>query len=180
MKPDNLFIRLLKGYGVVLLADILCAFLLLTTHLFMSNIILQVLVGLCALVIYYGLLINFTYKYGRSDRKHEQLHKVPHNAKTPILMALLIPLPQFIMWIAFVLSGLGIIRDIYGVYNFTNFPFAALIKCFGSQSVDNIAPFGFILPLIFLIIAGVLIYVSYMLNYKDIDIWSKIIYKQDK
>ena len=180
MKPDNLLIRLLKGYGTIILSDVLCAGLLLSTQLFMSNNILQVIIGLCAVLIYYGLLSNYTYKYGRADLKYERLHKIPHNAKMPVLMSVLLLVPQLAAWVALVLSKLGVIKDIYGLYNFTNFQFAALVKCFGSQSVANISVFGIILPLILLIIAGAVIYVTYVINYKDIDIWTKIIYKQDK
>lgn len=178
MKYQPLFLRVLRGFMQVFLAVIMCGVLMLMTLALAASKVFCIVIGICMLFIYYGLLFNYSYRYGKMDRDHERLHKKPHDRFMPYKMAFIVPCFQYLSWILLLISRFVEIKPACILFSLTNFQFFPFAYVLGFMAnTDTVPPAVLPLSLIQLLVGSAVIVVTYMIYYKDIDIKSKLIYK---
>ncbi len=89
---------------------------------------------------------------------------------------------QFISWVLLILSKFGVIKFGFTVYNFVNYHLYGYQKLIfsGINSTKDISFLSLILALLPVLLTLVVCYLTYLLAYKDINLYERLVYKKNK
>ncbi|MBR4224786.1 MAG: hypothetical protein IKR73_08255 [Oscillospiraceae bacterium] len=175
--------RIIKGWLWWLAGEFIC--LLFTLCMIMPmqrSLLLMMFTGVSSVLIVNGLYFNFAHNCAAEDRNAVKFHKAPYDRAMPVKLALLAPLPQYLMWIALLLSKAGVIRDIFNIYILANIQCLAWVDQFTRERTIDVLSWGGLFGLLLLVLAApITIIVTYELVYREIDIAAILMYgKKDK
>ncbi|MGN0666807.1 MAG: hypothetical protein ACI4KF_09820 [Huintestinicola sp.] len=177
-KRELFIVRAFRGMLWWFIGEIVCSLFCMCMLLLMQRfLILKMFTGLASVLIVNGLYFNFTYNTAAKDRDLVRYHGVPEDKFMGVKMALMAPLPQYIMWIVLLLSKLGVIRDVFNIYILANMQSIAFVDMFTDSRTIDALSWGGIFGLLFLtLISSVVIAVTYNCVFKDIDVKGKLLY----
>ncbi|MBP1561630.1 MAG: hypothetical protein J6C96_10395 [Oscillospiraceae bacterium] len=182
---EKFAVRSLKGVGYWFLGEFMCFFVCATLLVFMKSMLfLKLFISLCTAALTLGLFFNWAHYAAISDKNSVKFHGMEYDRHMPLKMAVIGPIFSYIMLICLYLSKLGVIPDIYRFYLWLNvwiLPFVTLFA--GAEQRTNIefltgAGLAGITALV--LVQPVVIYASYILTYKEIDVAKILMYKKDK
>ena len=89
---------------------------------------------------------------------------------------------QFVSWVLLVLSKFGVIKFGFTVYNFVNYHLYGYQKLifFGIDYTKDIAVWALGLALLPVLLTLLVCYLTYLLAYKDINLYERLIYQKNK
>lgn len=180
-KKEKLYIRYLKGICFGILAEALCLLICsLMIVLMRGSIILKLVISLCTLVITLGIYFNWTYYACKRDKDMIKYHGIKYSRAIPIKMALIAPLPSYIMLILLYLMKAGIIKDMFNYYLLFNMWVLPFVDTFtDSRSISGIPISGIIGISFLIILQPTTIIATYLLTMKEIDLYRIIFYKKE-
>lgn len=181
MKPDKQekFVkRAAKGMLWWCAGDFICVIFNLCMIVVMINFLAaKVFTAFASAIIMNGLLFNFTYNCAVRDRNLVKYHGVSDDPMMPYKIALTAPLPQYIMWIVLLLSKLGIIGDIFRYFILANIQCLAWVDLFTEgRTIDCLSWGGLMGLLALMLIAPVVIIITYKCTVLDIDVKALVLY----
>lgn len=179
-KKENLAKRCLKGIGYWFLGNFMCFFICSTMVVLMrGTIILKVFVSLCTLLITMGLYFNWMYYAAKRDRNAVKFHNTEYDRFMPLKMSIAGPIVPYITLIMLYLSKLGVIKDIFSYFLFSNMwtlPFVTMFT--GERTIDSISWWGILGLTFLLLIQPAVISATYILTYRDVDVVKIVFYKK--
>jgi hypothetical protein len=178
---ESFVTRILKGYGYLFLAQVMCFFIGISIAVFLSKfVILMVFACACTLLITLGLQFNWAYNCAKIDEVLDRQQIKPYDRFMPAKMAGIVGIVPIGLYIALVLSKIGLIPNFYPYYNFISIwqlPFRYFMTdstAVSDLSVLNMFVYGFLTLLIPATVA-----VTYILIKRGTD-FSAIVYNKDK
>ena len=181
-KSENFAKRGVKGILWWLAGEVICmVFNLCMLPFMMKFMAFKVFTAVPSIIIADGLFFNFAYNCAVKDRNLIKYHNVNHDKTMSLKMALISPLPQYIMWIVLLLSKLGIIGDIFNIFILSNMKTLAWVDLFTSgRTIDHLSWGGLFGLLALMLIAPAVIAVTYELTIRDIDVKAILLYGKKK
>lgn len=185
MKPDTrekISKRAVKGMLWWLAGDFICAIFNMCMLVFMMRFMaVKIFAAFSSVIIMNGLLFNFTYNCAVRDRNLIKYHGVSDDPKMPLKIALIAPLPQYIMWIALLFSKLGVIVDIFRYFILANMQCLAWVDLFtDGRSITDLSWAGLTGLLVLMLIAPSVIIVTYKCTLLEVDIKALLLYGKKK
>lgn len=186
-KETSFIKRILKGWLYLLGGTVMNMwFCTVMVGIFRGSLLITLLVGIAALVIVNGLLFNYSYNAGKLDRDLIKYHGKIKTLSMPIKMALLVPLPHYIMFIALMLAKTGVITsaasnyylNFYILANLHVLPWVALFT--EARTTDSLTWGGAAGLLLILLLEPAVIYITYVCTLNSIDIKALLYYGKDK
>lgn len=170
--------RAAKGMLWWLAGEFICAIFNLCMIIFMTKfMVMKLFTAIASVLIANGLYFNFTYNTAVRDRNLVKYHGWQQDKKMNLKMALTAPLPQYVMWIVLLLSKLGVIGDVFNYYIWANMQSLAWIDLFTSgRTIDALSWGGLFGLLVLVLIAPIVIIVTYECTIRDIDVKSLLLY----
>ncbi len=182
-KYDNIIVRILKGFGGFVLAQIMSVFLMFSL-IAVSNslrdfVIFNLLIALCCLILTNGLFFNWAFNCAKKDKDIVKYHNVEYKKSVPICMAIFAPITTYISYIALILSYFKAIPDFFSNFLFANMYLTPLVSAFTElRTVDGLNAAGLIGLLFVILISPATIIITYFCTFNDIDIIKKLLYKK--
>lgn len=178
-KKESFPVRLIKGFGYLLAADIMAAIVIMYTNMMYTKYpILKAVVGAATLFLVLGLMFNYAYNMAKNDLViHRNYKDIKPDTKMPLKIALIVPSPILISYILLVLSKLGVIGNFLPAFKLMNMFFVPLIDYF-AHDPDIAKMHGGWLAVIFLlsVLPSLTFYISYQLVYRNVDVKKLIMY----
>lgn len=170
--------RAAKGLVWWLAGELICIIFNLCMLVFMMKFMaFKFFTAAASSLIANGLLINYAYNCAVRDRNLVKYHGVSHDPLMSLKIALAAPLPQYIAWIALLLSKLGIIRDIFNVFIWCNIQSLAWVDLFTSgRTIDALSWGGLFGLLALMLAAPVCIILTYECTIREFDIKAWLFY----
>ncbi|MDE7293769.1 MAG: hypothetical protein K2N72_05020 [Oscillospiraceae bacterium] len=138
---------------------------------------MKIFTAIASAIIVNGLFFNFAYNCAVRDKNIVRYHGAERDRKMPLKMALTAPLPEYIMWIALLLSKLGIIGDIFNWYIIGNMQCLAWVDLFTQgRDIGSLSYIGLFGLLLLILISPVTIILTYEITFRDIDIKALLLY----
>ena len=180
-KAENIFKRILKGIGYSLIAEFMSMFLVLSmiamNGMFGGSVVLKVMIGICTLVLTLGLYFNWAFNAAKKDRDTVIYHKVPYDKYMPVKMAVGGPVISIVLYIALVLSKIGIVPDMFNVFLLADLFTVPFVDSFTSErTIEFLSVWGLLGLGVLVLSQCAVIVLTYIITYKDIDI-VKFMYK---
>lgn len=180
-KKENFFKRILKGIGYGLISEFMCMFLVISmiamNGMFGGSVVLKVIIGLCTLVLTLGLYFNWTFNAAKKDRDAVAYHNVPYDKYMPIKMAVGGPIVSIVMYILLILSKIKLLPDLFNVFLLADLFTVPFVDSFTSErTIEALSVWGLLGLGLLVLSQCVVIVVTYIVTYKDIDI-VKFMYK---
>ena len=177
-KRENFGLRAGKGMLWWLAGEVICIIFNLCMLVFMIKFMaFKVFTAVASSIIVNGLFINFAYNCAVRDRNLVKYHRLPHDPVMSLKIALTAPLPMYAMWIALLLSKLGVVRDIFNYYIWGNIQTLAWIDLFtSSRTIDGLSWAGLFGLLIIVLAAPVSIILTYECTVREFDIKAWLFY----
>lgn len=168
MKKEKLFVTLLKGWGHLLLTEILSLLVMFFTGNFYRGVVAKFIIGICPIAITTGIMANYAYNVALSDLKLNRSRKIPVKTSRVILLGVSSSIPLIIEWFILLLSKLGIIKNFIVGYKLINASFFPVTDffCHGTD-VANLTYMSLIIMLIVNFIPAVTVIISYELTLKS-------------
>lgn len=182
-KQESFVKRMAKGWLWWLAGEFICVIFNMCMIIFITKFMaMKIFTAFASLIIADGLYFNFTYNTAVRDRNLIKYHGVKEDKLMSLKMALTVPLPQYAMWIALLLSKLGVIGDIFNIYILANMQCLAWVDLFTeSRVISGLSYTGLFGLLLLCILASVVIFLTYEITIRDIDIKQILVYgKKDK
>ncbi|MCH5325321.1 MAG: hypothetical protein J1E39_08900 [Eubacterium sp.] len=143
--------QLLVGFLYMLLGNVLCTIMTISTAAFISMDMIKVVVVLLAFIIFYSLIFTVGYKDGDREQKYVNLHKAePPDMHKWVKIGIILTLIMYIPSILLIINKLsGIEFDMLLVYRFADgLVYALALLLIPDNTIDsmNVAvPFVFML-----------------------------------
>ena len=162
-----------KGY-VVVTRDITGG--LIGTPAIVSNTISQII----SLVFFIIIVPRVLYKEGIADINRVACSRTYEDKFRGLKAGLPLALIQFISWVLLVLSKLGVFKLGFTIYNFVNYHLYGYQKLIfsGIDSVKDIPVWALALALVPVVLTLLVCFITYLLGYKDINLYEKLVYKK--
>lgn len=178
----DLLFRTFKGWLWWLAGEIVCIIftvcMLMVAKRFM---IVMIFMACSALLLTNGLYFNYALNWANHDRNAVKFHKAKEDSRMSLKMALLAPLPQYIMWFALLLSKLGVIRDIFSLYILANIQVTGWVELFTpGRTIDHVNAAGLLGLLFIVLISSATIFITYECVYREIDVKAILMYGKKK
>lgn len=179
---EKWYFRALKGILWSLAGEIICFVFILCFFVPMQKFMLaRIFAGLATLVLVNGLYFNFAYKCAQKDKNAVKYHSAERDPRAGLFMALTAPLGQYVLWIILLLSKLGAISDFVGKYLLLNIQCLPWYDLFtDNRTIDHLAPAGLAGLLLLTLISPAVIYITYELTYREIDVKAILMYGKNK
>lgn len=179
-KYDPLPLRAGKGMLWWLGGEVICViFNFCMIPLFIRFMALKIFTALSSVLITSGLYFNFAYNCAVRDRNLVKYHGEERDSKMSLKIALTAPLPAYVMWIALLLSKLGVIGDIFNYYILANMQCIAWVDLFTQgRDIGSLSVAGLMGLLLMNLIAPAVIIITYECVYRDIDVKSLVMYRK--
>ncbi len=172
MKNIRLISVVLKGYGFLLFAEILCLFLNLTLAVSPSNIF-KIIAAFCTAVIFIGIICNHAHNTAKNDKVLERQFKTTFSGMRCILAGFSMTALYVVIWVFLLLSKLGFIGDFYNEYKLINGQYLQLFNLiWPGTEIADVSMSGVLIMLSFTIVPFVAFVTAYKLTYKGVDIES--------
>ncbi len=128
-----------------------------------------------------SFIYGVSWMFGNKDSNKVHFGRIKEDKLRGAKIGLIATIPYFLLYIAFLICGLGVAPKFSVViYKFANcfaFGFVDLI-CGNNFTAGELAFWQFILLFVLLLIPAIICEVGYILGFKDISISEKIIYKK--
>lgn len=175
---DSLPVRAGKGLLWWLGGEFICViFNMCMIPLLVRFMAMKIFTAAASAIIVNGLFFNFAYNCAVRDKNIVRYHGAERNLKMPLKMALTAPLPEYIMWIALLLSKLGVIGDIFNWYIIGNMQCLAWVDLFTQgRDIGSLSYIGLFGLLLLILISPVTIILTYEITFRDIDIKALLLY----
>lgn len=186
-KEESFIKRILKGWLYLLGGTMMNMwFCTVMVGVFRGSVLITLLVGIAAIVIVNGLFFNYSYNAGKLDRELIKFHGKEKNFSMPVKMALLVPLPHYIMYTALILAKAGVIASsgsdyflsYYILANLHVLPWVSLFT--EARTTDSLTWGGAAGLLLILIIEPAVISITYVCTLNSIDIKALLYYGKNK
>jgi len=179
---QQLIIRFLKGLIWWLIGAAICfiySFMML--GLMQKFMVAKIVTAVCAVIIVNGLYCNYIYNCATDDKKLKKVRHVETDPKTGIKLALTVPIMQYASWIVLVLSKIGVIGDFFSIYIFMNMYTLGWVDLFTEERTISALSWGGIIGLLLLaVLSSVIIYLTYEITIRDIDVKRVVFYNRKK
>lgn len=177
---ENFVSRIAKGIGYWFLGEFMCFFMCLPMQVLMrGSIILKMFVAFCTLMITMGLYFNWAHYAAKRDRNAVKFHNMDFDGLMPLKMSIAAPIFSYIMLIALYLCKMGAIPDVFNFYMIGNIWMLPFIKMFtDTTSIAGVSWFGMAGMTLLVLVQPAVIYATYVLTYKDVDIMKILMYKK--
>lgn len=177
-KQEKFAKRAAKGMLWWLAGEFVCVIFNMCMIIFMTKFMaVKIFTAFSSAIIMNGLLFNFTYNCAVRDRNLIKYHHVPRDPKMSLKIAAFAPMPQYIMWIILLLSKLGVIGDIFRYYVLANIQCLAWVDLFtSSREISALSWGGLFGLLLLMLIAPVVIILTYECTLREIDIKALVLY----
>lgn len=170
MKNIRLTSVILKGYGFLLFAEILCLFINLTLAVSSSNVF-KILAVCCTAVIFVGIICNHGYNTAKNDKVLERRLEVKFPNTRCIFAGLSMTALYAFVWVFLLLSKLGVIGDFYNAYKLINGQYLQLYNLIApGTEISAVSMANLMLMLALTLVPFVAFIVSYKLTYNGVDI----------
>ncbi|MBQ8781712.1 MAG: hypothetical protein IJZ72_08585 [Oscillospiraceae bacterium] len=181
-KTESFLKRALKGIGYSIVAEIMCAFLVITMIvLTMKNdlVIVKVIAGVCTLTVVLGLFFNWAHNAAKADRDGVKFHGKEYDRYMPLKMALTGPVLSYVTLIVLILSKCGVITDIFNIFLLINMYAVPFVDSFtDGRTLEFLTVPGLLGLVLLTLLQPAAIVLTYVLTYKDVDVITKIVYKK--
>ncbi len=180
---EKFVFRALKGILWWLAADFICVIFNMCMIMLMKKfMIIKIFTALASVIILNGIMFNHTYNCAVRDRNLVKYHHVEQDKKMSLKMALTFPVLQYVMWIALLLSKLGILPDIFNYYILANMQTIAWVDLFtAGRTIEFLSYPGLFGLLALMLIAPAVIIITYECTIRDLDVKALLLYgKKDK
>jgi hypothetical protein len=178
-KKEPFALRIAKGYGYLLMAQFMSFFLNLSITVMLSRFaVLVIFACACTLLITLGLQFNWAYNCAKTDEVLDRQQIKPYDRFMPLKMAVCIGIVPVGLYIALVLSKLGVIGNFlpwYTLLSMWQMPFRSLLT-----TSTEIADFGALGMIVFGLLSFLIPAtgaVTYILIKRGVD-FSGIVYKK--
>ncbi|MCM1578626.1 MAG: hypothetical protein NC078_07515 [Ruminococcus sp.] len=175
---DTLPVRAGKGMLWWLGGEFICIiFNMCMIPLLVRFMAMKIFTAVASCLISNGLFFNFAYNCAVRDKNIVRYHGAERDEKMSLKMAFTAPLPAYIMWIALLLSKLGVIGDIFNLYIIGNMQCLAWVDLFTQgRDIGSLTWGGLAGLLLLTLIAPVTIIVTYECVFRDIDVKAIMLY----
>lgn len=181
-KQEKFVKRAFKGMLWWLAGEFICVIFNMCMLIFMTKFMaVRVFTAVSSAIIANGLFFNFAYNTAVRDRNLVKYHGVTYDKKMSLKIALTAPLPQYVMWIILLLSKLGVIGDIFNYYILANIQTIAWVDLFTSgRDIGSLSWGGLFGLLLLMLIAPIVIIITYECVIRDIDVKALVLYGKKK
>lgn len=172
MKNTKLISVILKGFAVLVFAEILCLFIDLTLA-FSGSVLFKIISVFCTSVIFIGLICNYAYNTAKNDLVIQRRMNIKLPAYRCFAAGGFMSLPYIIFWVVLVLSKNGICGDFYKTYKLINGQFLQLYNLLNSGTdVKSLSTSALVIMLLLTLVPFVSFVIAYQLTYKGVDVES--------
>lgn len=177
-KQEKFVKRAAKGMLWWLAGEFICFLFNMCMIVFMTKfMIMKIFTAAASAIIVNGLYFNYAYNCAVRDRNLLKYHGWQGDNKMSLKLALVAPFPQYVMWIVLLLSRLGVIGDIFNYYIWGNIQCLAWVDLFTSgRTIDCLTWGGLFGLLALMLIAPLVIILTYECTVRDIDVKALVIY----
>lgn len=179
-KKENFAARTLKGIGYWLLGSFMCLFMCMSMLVLMrSLLILKFFVAFCTTGIMLGLMFNWAYYSAKRDKNAVKYRNMEYDKYMPLKMSLTAPIISYVMAALMFLCKLGVIGDIFNYFMYIDMWLVPYVKMFtDGTTIDSIPWWGVLGLTLLILLQPAVIYVTYVLTYKDVDVAKEVLYKK--
>lgn len=168
MKNIKLISVILKGYAVLVFAEILCLFIDLTLA-FSGSVLFRVISVFCTSVIFIGLICNYAYNTAKNDLVIQRRLNVKLPAYRCFAAGGFLSLPYIVLWVVLLLTRNGF----YKAYKLINGQFLRLYNLLDSGTDASSLSFSsLIIMLLLTIVPFISFVIAYKLTYNGVDVES--------
>lgn len=120
------------------------------------------------------------YRHGQSDRNKVQCDRMAEDKLRGIKVALPVAVIQLASWVALLLAKLGVFRAGFALFRFTNYHLFGLQQLVIGNPADYTAipVWSILLALTPVLLSLFVCWLTYLLGYKDINLYDKLVYKK--
>ena len=181
-KKESFLKRALKGIGYSIIAEVMCAFLVITMIVLTTKTdlaVIKVIAGICTLTVILGLFFNWANAAAKADRDAVKFHNEEYDRYMPLKMALCGPAVSYISLAALILSKCGVIKDIFNIFLLINMYSLPFVDAFtDGRTLEFLTVPGLFGLIGLTLLQPAVIVLTYILTYKDVDVITKIVYKK--
>ncbi|MBQ8827133.1 MAG: hypothetical protein IJ007_08570 [Oscillospiraceae bacterium] len=181
-KKESFLKRALKGIGYSIVAEVMCAFLVITMIVLTTKTdlaIIKIIAGICTLTVILGLFFNWANNAAKADRDAVKFHNEEYDRYMPLKMALCGPVISYVTLIALILSKCGVISDIFNVFLLINMYSLPFVDAFtDGRTLEFLTVPGLFGLIGLTLLQPAAIVLTYVLTYKDVDVITKIVYRK--
>lgn len=176
-------------FGVHIVGVLLCLITSFCMLAFGNILVLQIIMGLISVLIYFFIISGPTWKLGNGDLNKVKYKKMEEDKLRGLKIGLIASIPIFVMNLLLLLAKAELFPNFYVAYKLLNSPLFNILGIIDGTflGVENTAylsyvSWGSIIAECILtsVITPLFCHINYTLGYKDIILSDKIIYKNQK
>ncbi len=182
-EKENFFIRSLKGIGYWLIGSFMCFVVCSTMVVLMKGVlVLKIFVAFCTTMIMMGLYFNWAYNAAKQDKNAVKFHNMEYDRFMPLKLSVIAPIISYIMLVMLYLCKLGTVPDtffsIYLIADIWILPYITLFT--GERTIYAVSWLGMAGITLITLLQPIVIWLTYILTYNDVDVVSLVFYKKNK
>ncbi len=150
-------------------------------HIMQVSVFLKAIIAICTLLVTLGLMFNWSHYAAKNDKDLVKFHGMEYDRFMPIKMALIGPGLSYIMLIGLYLMKAGVIGDYFNFYLLLNMWMTPFVDMFtSSRVIADINAWGIIGITFLVVLQSATVFVTYLLTYRDVDVYKIVFLKKDK
>lgn len=182
MDRRDKLMKILGGFGRLIIADIACAMILMVyMFIYGKGVIVSFLVGLCTTGVVCGLLADYVLKFSSKVKDNVKYKNKPDSKNFGVLMGLVLMIPGLVVSTVSLLAYLEVIpRNICAIYYLFNTYFVPMVDIPIHGHIANPQEYNvwaIVIMYFMQLFIPLTTAVTYRVGYENIDVAEKVMYK---